>query len=700
MSKRRLLTLASLLLLVSGCLWPVQQKTDHEVAAQVAHPFDVGPELIDAGGTAATTEVVPTPAAKAKPAAKSLPPTDVQTAEYLQAADQPPKPAPTGSIQRLDVRIPDAVPGAETALIDLPRRSNVPAEIAARDAKIAQVYPELPPLFEEPKALPGPDGHPYTLADLQRLAAENSPTLRQAASDVEAAKGNVIAARAYPNPTVAFEQDPNNASSASGGFGFYIDQVIKTAGKLKLASASAMMDLANAELALKRARSDLATRVRNAYYSLVVAKETVRVNKALAQFTDEIYRYQIRLLEAGQSAAYEPAALRAQAYTTRLAYKQAIETYGIAWKQLVSTVGLRHLPLSEVAGRVDRLFPSYEYDAALAHALRNHTDVLTARNGIAKARYNLQLAQVTPIPDVDVHVEAAKETTLPPFTWYTSVQLAIPVPIWDQNKGPIIAAQAALVRALEEPHRVETSLTNNFATAFLSYKSNIDAVDYYRRYILPDQVRYYRGVFSRRNADPNWSFGDLVQAQQTLASDVSTYLGLLGSLWSSVVGVADFLQTDDLFQQASPKELPPLPDFSDLPVWPCPHPATAGCAPAVPVKTAAVPAQLPPGGLVVAPNRNVQMATPALRLPTPASTWAAAQTTAPAPARPPVQPLALRVSDVPPLSPPPRATSQTPKQTGVSDLDELLVQPPPEIRPPAAAPEGPAPTGPAPAWRP
>jgi cobalt-zinc-cadmium efflux system outer membrane protein len=156
----------------------------------------------------------------------------------------------------------------------------------------------------------------------------------------------------------------------------------------------------------------------------------------------------------------------------------------------------------------------------------------------------LKLAQVTPIPDVDVHVTVTKESTLPPFTWVTGVQLAVPIPVWDQNKGPIIAAQAALVRALEEPHRVETNLTNNFANAYANYKNNIEGVDYYRRYILPDQVRYYRGIYARRDADPNSAFGDLVQAQQTLASDVSTYLGLLGQLWSSVITVADFLQTD------------------------------------------------------------------------------------------------------------------------------------------------------------
>ena len=56
--------------------------------------------------------------------------------------------------------------------------------------------------------------------------------------------------------------------------------------------------------------------------------------------------------------------------------------------------------------------------------------------------------------------------------------------------------------------------------------------------------------------DPNAAFGDLVQAQQTLVADVTAYLGILGSLWTSVVGVADFLQTDDLFQLGKPMELP------------------------------------------------------------------------------------------------------------------------------------------------
>src|SRR5262249_24572252 len=156
-----------------------------------------------------------------------------------------------------------------------------------------------------------------------------------------------IQARAYPNPSVGWQQDPSNNGSTGGLFGVYVDQVIRTYGKIKLTTAAAERDLRNAELALKRARSDLATSGRTAYYSLLVARETGRVTLALARFADEIYRIQAGLTIAGGfSASYEPASLRAQSYTIRLAYKQAVANYLYAWKQLVAAVGLRQLPLS------------------------------------------------------------------------------------------------------------------------------------------------------------------------------------------------------------------------------------------------------------------------------------------------------------------------------------------------------------------
>jgi cobalt-zinc-cadmium efflux system outer membrane protein len=280
----------------------------------------------------------------------------------------------------------------------------------------------------------------------------------------------------------------------------------------------------------------------------------------------------------------------------RVTYLGAIQTYIYAWKQLVAAIGLRQMPLTEVAGRIDAFIPYFDYDTVRDYALRNHTDVLTARNGIDKARYNLKQAQILPYPDVDVNVAFLKEYALAPKQFVHTVTVGMPLPVWDQNKGAIIAAEAALLRASEEPHHAEESLTTTLATAYAIYKSNLDALEYYRKFILPDQVRYYRGVFERRQVDPAaaLSITDLVTAQQALVTSLATYLSILSSLWTSVVSVADVLQTDDLFQLGQPLAVPPLPDLEALPAWPCCHecpPAGAELnGPCASCPTAAAPA--------------------------------------------------------------------------------------------------------------
>jgi cobalt-zinc-cadmium efflux system outer membrane protein len=556
MFKRGLLLLSALVF-VSGCLYHAQEHADRKLSEVVAHPFDPGPPTDTETSTPTAPPAHPQPSAQVPDVG-----TDAQTTAFMQADKDGDKAAQITS----RLKVPEAVPGSEAPPILLPKD---PVE---RRAAIQKLYPPLPPLAEGPTPLPGPDGQAYTLAQLQHIAACNSPTLRQAAANVEQARGNYIQAGAYPNPTVGYLATPSNDGSTPGLQGLFFDQVVQTSGKLKLAQAAAEMDLRNAELALKRARSDLSTQVRNAYFAVLVAKETVRVNLALSRFTDEVYLIQAELLEHGFAAPYEPAALRAQSYTNRLALKQAIQTYIYSWKQLVAVVGLHQLPLSEVAGRIDRAIPCYDYDVVLTHVRQYHTDVLTTYNGVDKARYNLKAAQVTPIPNVEFNVQVLKEYALAPKQITPAVTVGVPLPLWDRNKGGIIAAEAALMAATEEPHRVELVLTNNLATAYLSYKNSLDALEYYRRFILPDQVRAYRGVYERRRIDPNSAFGDLVQAQQTLASNVASYLTILGQVWTSVVSVADLLQTDDLFQMGPPHEIPELPDLDHLPGWICLHP--------------------------------------------------------------------------------------------------------------------------------
>jgi cobalt-zinc-cadmium efflux system outer membrane protein len=496
----------------------------------------------------------------------------------------------------------------------------------------------------EPKVSSGPGGKPYTLSDLQRLAAANSPTLRQAASDVEAAKGNLIQAQTYPNPVFSYLVDPANNNSTESVQGGAIDQMIITGGKMKLGAAAAQKSLDNAILALKRARSDLSTAVRNAYFTVLVDVETLVLTEAQMRLADDIYRLQVGLQKGTQAAPYEPTALRAQSSANRLAYKEAIASYIYDWKALVATIGLQQLPLSEIAGSVDRLIPYFDYDEILAHVLQNHTDILTAQNGVKIAQYNLKVQQVTPIfPNFDIHYQLEKDFSIAPFGTFQTVALSLPPPIWDQNKGNIIAAQGALVRASDEAHRVQVTLTDGLATAYQGYRNNLYALEYYRRYILPDLVRYYRGVYERRQIDPSSAFGDFVFAQQNLSTNITTYIGILGSLWSSVVSVADYLQTDDLFQLARPRELPEVPDLSRLPaLWPCGHAAACDnpgsvSEPIMAAPPAGPPLSRPAGGAPAGPAGSGTSPQPPQGR-EPAAPPAPSQGTEPPPGQPPANP--------------------------------------------------------------
>ena len=579
------------LVLLAGCQYHVAERTDRIIADIARKPFDPEPKDLAKSATVMTAGAEPINSHEDKStdskAVKNVV-KDVQTASYLEgqfpaaAAEKPGRP-----------EVPSSIPGVEVPHIVRPKTKKDAEDL------VKQLYPPLPALPADRVPLPGPDGKPYTLSMLQEIAALNSPALKQAASDVKAAEGNLIQARTYANPTLAYSWQPSNDGETAGVHGLLYDQKINTAGKMKLQIAAAQKDYDNAELALKRARSDLATSVRTAYFGLLVAKEAVRINRGLAQLTDEIYGIQVNLFQkAGSAASYEPAALRAQAYTARLALRQSLTNYDFAWKQVVTSIGLRQLPLSEVAGRIDSHIPYFDYDAVLAKVLTNHTDILTARNSIEKARYNLKRQQVTPISDVDVQFYVGKETSLPPFQWVAQGQVGITLPLWDRNKGNIINAEAGLIRAIEQPHLAELNLSNNLQNAYNTYRNSLTALEDYRRYILPDLVRAYRGVLERRDIDIiNLQFGDLVAAQQTLATSVTSYLTVLGQIWTSAVQVADFLQTDDMFELSNPQAVPVLPDLGKVAPWPCCHPDKP--------KEAGVPEKLPNELPVENPGREM-----------------------------------------------------------------------------------------------
>jgi cobalt-zinc-cadmium efflux system outer membrane protein len=543
------LALALGLLVLAGCTTPVRRQVDALLCDRAAQPAD---HLLPAA------EALPTDADKGKEAEKT--------------EEAPGK----ETLFERRLKVPAGVPGSEAPPLKVPGKADLPA----LEATAKKYYPPLPPLGPEPTPEPGPQGRPLSLADLQSIARAKSPLLRQAASDIEGAKGAAVQAGLYPNPTIG----TTGQTTGPGGGPFYggmVSQTVKTMGKLKLAQAAAEMDLINAKLAYRRAETDLLAQVRSGYFAVLVARESMRANNALVQLTDEVYHVLVANVRGGGDVAfYEPMQLGALAAQARAGLLTARNSYQLAWRQLAAAMGWPEMPLTELEGRADMPIPRFDYQKALARVLANHTDVQTASYGIAKARYNLRLAQVTGYPDVNVSAVVQQDAT-PVFTSgpnriITVLQMSVPVPIFDRNQGGIQQAQGTLLRASEEPHRVRADLTGRFADAFRRYDENRMLLELYRRDVLPKQVQTFRASVRRHNrGDPDkLGFTDLVQAEQNLVGFVGIYLSVLGAEWQAVVDVGNFLQTDQLFELADGDHPGAEVSLEQLLQLPCCHPCS------------------------------------------------------------------------------------------------------------------------------
>jgi cobalt-zinc-cadmium efflux system outer membrane protein len=557
---------------LSGCCCPLTGRVDREINELTSQidQVEIHRALDSSAAVAPPTtklpaqpETLPTPQKEPSIQENTRAPLQPVAADALPTHQQGPSLARRESVQvekkpPQRLLIPPGLPGS-----DAPPITGFPEDPAEKKRYIQQLFPPLPPAPRLRPTAPGPEGRPMTLADLQRLAAAYSPAIKSAIAAVEAAKGAAKQAGAYPNPLFFFEQD--TVGTGPGGYeGFGVHQTVKTWNKLKLAQAAAMMDLLNARLALKRAYADLAYQVRTNYFAVLVALEAVKINEALYEFTNEIYRVQVEWVEGGFAAPYEPLQLRPLAIQARFNLVQAENLYLASWKQLAASLGLRDMPPTELVGRVDMPVPVFNYNDVLARVLANHTDVLTAYNSIQRARFNLELAKVTPLPDVDLNILAQKDYTAPPNLIVHSLQVSVPVPIFDQNQGNIKQAEGMLAQAVAGPEQARNGLTITLADAFNRYETAVENVAIALQQTR-DQVRAYRRLYERRQSDPTAvSFGDLVTAQQTLAGYIAAYVTALGLQWTAINDVANLLQTDDLFRAGQPREVDPIPDLRQV----------------------------------------------------------------------------------------------------------------------------------------
>ena len=397
------------------------------------------------------------------------------------------------------------------------------------------------------------------LAEYQRVAVEASPAVKQAAADVAAARGAALQAGLHPNPTVGYQGDQIGSGHTAGQQGVFVSQTFVTRGKLGLAQAAALAEVVRTELTFQQVQADVRAQVRARYFGLQAASEAVRVAEQMARTATALADRQRLLLESGQPVApHEVDQARALAAAAGAELDQARHRLTAARRQVVVLAG--------IAPPVDPPPAAPLPDISLEQvqrAIDAHTELRAAAAQVDRARFQLELARVTPYPNVEAQTYLQRDYQT--RTGQVGMQVGVALPVFDQNQGNIAAAEANLLRATHEAARARQDLNLRAAEVFERYTTNRRLADQYRAEILPAQEKAFSGLRKRFEQEPGRvSFSEVVLAQQTLANTYATYVRALTDAWQAVAELGRLAQTEDF----GPAEIPdprPVPGFDRQP---------------------------------------------------------------------------------------------------------------------------------------
>ena len=394
---------------------------------------------------------------------------------------------------------------------------------------------------------------PATLDEFVMLAERSHPRLRAAQAAVEAARGQAVQVRLYPNPNVAVGS-PQLAGPESQ-WDYYAVQDIVTAGKLRLAQQAALRDVQKAEYELIRARFDVLRDVRRSFYALLVAQRRVEIYRLLLDIATRSYDIGMALAEAGEGTKADVLfwSIERDQAEVRLANASVFVETGR--RELAAAVGLPRADVGTIEADLFRKIPWFDLKTLQEAIVRSNAKPRAAEAKIAQAQWALERAAVEPIPNINVL--GGYQRQVGPAQQQGLMQVMMEVPLFDRNQGNIRSARADIATSRADLRSIELDLATQAAQAVAIYRTAQRQADWYEQSILPkarETVQLTQQLYARGEV----TFLSLLQAQRILTETELAFVEAQADRWSGAVTIADLLQLEEFPpSDSAPAVVPP-----------------------------------------------------------------------------------------------------------------------------------------------
>jgi cobalt-zinc-cadmium efflux system outer membrane protein len=392
---------------------------------------------------------------------------------------------------------------------------------------------------------------PVTLDALERIALETHPSLAAARARADAARARATQAATWPNPTIGFSgEELKSGGDPRGEYGFFVEQPIRLGGKLRLSRAVFERAAERDDAAVERQRAYVLTRVRQAYYEVLIGDRRIEVQERLAALVSEAVGVTAQLFNVG--AADRPDFLESEVAARRvaLAVTAARNRAFAARAQLAAVVGDPALANRPLSGSIDTPLPEIERDVLLQQLIEASPQLRAARAEAARTEAMIAAARRETFPDLFVRVGGAYnrergELTGRPIGWEGALEAGVTIPLFNRNAGAVQAARADQARAAADIRQLELTLRARYADEFADYLTAIRETEAYRDEILPRAEEAYQLYLSRYRAMAA-SYPQVLVTQRSLLELTAEYLSSLDRAWRSALTLQGLLAGDSL----------------------------------------------------------------------------------------------------------------------------------------------------------
>jgi cobalt-zinc-cadmium efflux system outer membrane protein len=405
-----------------------------------------------------------------------------------------------------------------------------------------------------------------TLDDAVRAALAGNLDLRAAKYEVEKARGRLIQAGLWPNPSVEFgfrsDRIGNNEGERTVSAGFV--QAFPITGRLKFAKQVSRVDVAQAMVEIRNRERLLIGEVQRDYLTVLLLQRQIAANREFIGVNrDFVTLFEQRLTKAEvsevdvnlsrvelQRVELETAVLGADLSTRELALKRRL--------------GIGPAGALEVEGDVEALAAKFRPEKYRPTMVVNRPDLRLVELSVDRAQAEIRLARAEAWQDwsVGLDYENDRSTDDPDGLGtnnFSGLKFSIPLALWNRNQGKVHEQQAAADQARQQIEALRLSIRTEIATSIAQAMKLREVVSIYQTTLLPtlsSTTDLLKKGFKEGLSDAT----RLVQAQQQRATLRASYLAAYTSYVQALVeletasGGSPFLSKDFLIDRGAPSK--------------------------------------------------------------------------------------------------------------------------------------------------